>query len=48
MKLRLIVPLIVVTCVLLGPAAAAPAPLLVDAVWLETHLGTATSASWTW
>jgi len=39
MKLRLIVPLIAMACVLLGPAAAAPAPLLVDAVWLEAHLG---------
>jgi len=39
MKLRLIVPLIAMACMLLGPAAAAPAPLLVDAVWLEAHLG---------
>lgn len=38
MKLRLIVPLIVVACALLGLAGAAPAPLLVDAAWLETHL----------
>ena len=39
MKLRLIVPLIAMACVLLGPAAAAQAPLLVDAEWLEAHLG---------